>query len=362
MTLADDPRSLVFYLAYPGPGNLDGASRSLVDPQYVQKALDAVLEDDSFEAIELTSLKSKELQGKVAETLRGNGKRVAFHCEPVQWVNEENLIDPADLCCASEVQRRRAVDRIRRLLDEAAGYGADQVFVASGRNPATGMPYDQHSDRLQQQALHALTVSLRELGAEAKSRKMNLAVSICDAGSPDHGTYRHALIGPASRAISVLEPLRGEGLQNLGLAIDLGRLCLNGEGPEAVAGLAPYLQWVHASNCVPELGDVHPRFGAPNSRIGAEQLLAFMRALAEIDYEGPLGVAVRPAGSDVPEKVVRVALSLLNEAADSVDVAYALPLGFAYRSRDFLTEETFAKVTELRVQQPELARKELEKR
>src|SRR5262249_44205156 len=203
----------------------------------------------------------------------------------------------------SEVQRRRAVDRIRRLFDEAAGYGADQVFVASGRNPASGQPYDPQSDRLQQQALHALALSLRELAAEAKGRQMNLALSICDAGATGGGVYRHALIGPTARAIQLIEPLRGEGFDNLGVAIDLGRLWLSGEGVEAVAGLVPYLQWVHVSNCVPELGDVHPRFGAPNSQIGTEQILALMRALAEINYEGPLGVAVRPAGSEVPDKV-----------------------------------------------------------
>jgi DhnA family fructose-bisphosphate aldolase class Ia/sugar phosphate isomerase/epimerase len=362
MTLADNPRSLVFYLAYPGPGNLDGASRSLIDPRYLLTALDAVLEDEAFEVIELTSLKSKKLQAKVAQTLRGNGKRIAFHCEPVQWVNEENLIDPADVSCPSEVHRRRAVDRILRLMDEAAGYGADQVFVASGRNPASGQPYDAQSDRLQQQALQALTMSLRTLAGEARSRDLNLALSVCDGGSPDPGLYRQALVGPAARAQALLEPLRGEGYANLGLAIDIGRLRLNGEGAEVVPGLAPYLHWVHVGNSVPGLGDVHPRFGAPNSQIGPAQLAEFMRALAEVGYPGPLGVSVRPTGSDVPRSIVQVALGLLNEAANTIDVAYALPLGFAYRSRDFLTEETFAELTELRVQKPDLAREELAKR
>ena len=41
MTLAANPRSLVFYMAYPGPGNLDGASRSLIDGDYLLAALDA---------------------------------------------------------------------------------------------------------------------------------------------------------------------------------------------------------------------------------------------------------------------------------------------------------------------------------
>jgi DhnA family fructose-bisphosphate aldolase class Ia/sugar phosphate isomerase/epimerase len=362
MTLAANPRSLVFYMAYPGPGNLDGASRSLIDPSYLLAALETVLEDESFEILELTSLKSKKLRSQVAELVRGNGKRIAFHCEPVQWVNEENLIDPADLSCPSEVHRRRAVDRILRLLDEAAAYGADQVFVASGRNPASGQPYDQQSEALQQRALVALMMSLRTLAREARSRKLRLSLSVCDGGSPEPGLYRHALIGPAFRAVSLLETLAADGMENLGLAVDLGRLTLNGEGPEVLAGMAPYLDWVHISNCVPALGDVHPRFQAPGSRIGPEQLGLFLRALAEVNYAGPLGIAVRPSGSEVSERVVRVALSLLNEAADTVAVAYALPLGFAYRSRDFLTEETFAEITELRVQQPNLAREELAKR
>src|SRR5215813_10441654 len=115
MTLAANPRSLVFYMAYPGPGNLDGASRSLIDPKYLLAALETVLDDEAFDILELTALKSKKLRRQVAEAVRGNGKRIAFHCEPVQWVNEENLIDPADLSSPSEVHRRRAVDRILRL-------------------------------------------------------------------------------------------------------------------------------------------------------------------------------------------------------------------------------------------------------
>src|SRR5438132_6559678 len=181
MTLAANPRSLVFYMAYPGPGNLDGASRSLIDSKYVLAALEAVLEDESFEILELTSLKSKKLRRQVAEAVRGNGKRIAFHCETVQWVNEVNLVDPADLSCPNEVHRRRAVDRIVRLLDEAADYQADQVFVASGRNPASGQPYDAESDRRQQRALAALTMSLRTLAEEARSRKLRPVLSVCDA-------------------------------------------------------------------------------------------------------------------------------------------------------------------------------------
>lgn len=362
MTLTANPRSLVFYMAYPGPGNLDGAFRSLIDARYLLQSLDAVLDDAGFGAIELTSLKSKRLQAQVAETLSGSNKRIAFHCEPVQWVNEEGLIDPCDLSSPSEVQRRRAVDRILRLMDEAVGYGAEQIFVASGRNPATGQPYDQDNARKQQQGMFALMNSLRTLAGHARDHNMRLAVSVCDGGSPDPGLWRHALVGPADVALAVVEPLAAEGFDNLGLAIDTARLHLGGEGPEVVAMLAPYLQWVHAGNAVAGEGDVHPRFGAEGSQIGSGQLAQFMQALAEVQYDGPIGLAVRPRGGEVSENVVRVGLSMLNEAAHSIDVMYALPMRFAYRSRDFLDEETFAEITELRVNQPSLAREELNSR
>jgi DhnA family fructose-bisphosphate aldolase class Ia/sugar phosphate isomerase/epimerase len=359
MTLSANPRSLVFYMAYPGPGNLDGASRSLIDSRYLLASLDEVLDDDRFQIVELTSLKSKKLQAKVAATLNNSGKRVAFHCEPVQWVNEEGLIDPADLSSANEIQRRRAVDRIVRLMEEAAGYGAEQIFVASGRNPASGKLYDPDSDRVQNQAQYALMHSLRDLSRHAREHQLKLALSICDGGSPDAGLFRHALVGPTARALGVIEPLVAEGHDHLGLAIDTSRLHHNGEGPAAVAALAPYLQWVHVGNAVSGLGDVHPRFGAEGSQIGSKQLADFMRALAEVGYQGPIGVAVRPTSGEVAKSVINIGASLLNEAANTIDVAYALPLGFAFRARDFLTEETFAELTELRVQNPNLAKEEL---
>ncbi len=362
MSLAANPRSLVFYMAYPGPGNLDGASRSLIDGPYLLKALDAVLADKNFGAIELTSLKSKSLQKEVAKRVKASGKRVAFHCEPVQWTNEENLIDPADLCCPNEVQRRRAVERINRLMDEAAHYGAEQIFVASGRNPASPMAYDQTGAAVLEQAMLALAQSLRSLCADAKKRKMKLGVSLCDAGSPDPGLWRHQLIGPTSRAVALAETLRSDGFDNFGLGAGIGRLTLNGEGPETIPRLAPYLQWFYFSNAVPSRGDVGPSFASADSKVNQPLLVQFARALAEIDFTGPIGVAVRPVGSEVSENVVQVALSLLNEAANSLEVAYALPLGFSFRSRDFLTEETFAEITELRVQKPNLAKDELLKR
>src|SRR5262249_34985306 len=157
------------------------------------------------------------------------------------------------------------------------------------------------------QALAALTRSLRELASDVADRQMRLALSVCDGGSPEPGLYRHALVGPASRALTVMESLRGEGHENGGVARGQAPVALGGEGPEGVTALAPYLHWVHLSNVVLGQGDTHPSFSQPQSQIGPPQLAAFLHALAEVNYGGPLGVAVRPSNSEVPERVIRVA-------------------------------------------------------
>lgn len=368
MGLEKNPRSLVFYMAYPGPGNLDGASRSLIDPEYVLRHLDSVLQDKRFSYIEVTSLKSRTLRRQVAERLRTSGKKISFHCEPVQWVNEENLVDPADLCSLSQVHRQRAIERIVRLLDEAAEYGAEAVFVASGRNPATGQPYDSTSPHVEQQAEQALLVSLRSLAQESKQRKMKLILSVCDQGSTDPGVWRHQLVGPVRRAVAIAEALRSEGFEHVGLSLDSGLLRLNKETSQAIAHAAPFLLWFHVSNAVDKDGEpqrrgaTHPRFGVPGSLVQSSELIEFLRTLAEVGYTGPLGIAVRPVGTEVPDHVVNVAYDLLEEAADSLEVISALPLGFAFRARDFLTEEMFAEITKLRIAKPELAMEELRNR
>ncbi|MCS7168568.1 MAG: TIM barrel protein [Gemmatales bacterium] len=368
MALRHNPRSLVFYLAYPGPGNLDGASRSLIDPDYLLRHLDNVIADKRFHYLEVTSLKSHSLRQEVAQRLKKSDKKVVFHCQPVQWVNEENLVDPADLSSLSQVHRQRAIERIIRLMDEAVTYGAEAVFIASGRNPASGQPYDAASATVELQAEQALLLSLRRLALEARQRQLKLILSVGDRGCPDPGTWRHQLVGPVRRAMALAETLRGEGHENFGLALDSAVLRLNNEDAQAIAHAAPFLMWFHIANVVgangeaQRLGTTYPSFHAPGSLIGLAELVSYLRALAEISYQGPLSIAVRPIGAEISKHVVNVAYELLEEAANSLDVVSALPLGFAFRARDFLTEETFAEITKLRVEKPELIREELHNR
>jgi DhnA family fructose-bisphosphate aldolase class Ia len=126
--------------------------------------------------------------------------------------------------------------------------------------------------------------------------------------------------------------------------------------------------WFHVSNAVGTNGEparrgaTYPRFNVPGSLLQSTDLVNMLSVLAQVGYTGPLSIAVRPIGTEIPEHIVSVAYELLEEAAHDLEVTSALPLGFAFRAREFLTEETFAELTKLRVEKPELILDELKSR
>ena len=168
--------------------------------------------------------------------------------------------------------------------------------------------------------------------------------------------------------MALIESLRGEGYDRVGLALDSATLYLNNEGSQAIAHAAPFLMWFHVANAVGANGEpvrrgaTYPRFGVPGSLVQSPDLVQLFSTLAAVGYTGPIGIAVRPIGTEVPAHVVSVAYELLEEAANDLEVISTLPIGFAFRARNFLTEETFAEITRLRVEKPELIMEELKNR
>ncbi|HBR35650.1 MAG TPA: xylose isomerase, partial [Firmicutes bacterium] len=86
-----------------------------------------------------------------------------------------------------------------------------------------------------------------------------------------------------------------------------------------------HLWHVHIGNVVmkdpsmPAYGDVHPRFGFPNSENGVAEVTAFLRALFEVGYlqagKRPIvSFEVKPVGEEDPLLVIANAKRVLNEA------------------------------------------------
>ena len=113
---------------------------------------------------------------------------------------------------------------------------------------------------------------------------------------------------------------------NFGLLVDLSHLPLLRETPEeCIEALKEHIVHAHVGNCVvknPELpgyGDLHPRFGFPDSENDVNAMVRFLRALLNIGFlnsDNPpvLSFEVKPFGDEDPEIVIANAKRVLNEA------------------------------------------------
>lgn len=94
---------------------------------------------------------------------------------------------------------------------------------------------------------------------------------------------------------------------------------------EAIIPIKDYIVHAHMGNCVikdpklPAYGDLHPRFGFPDSENDVEQLTEYLRVLRKIGFineENPpiVSFEVKPFGDEDPDLVIANAKRVLNIA------------------------------------------------
>ncbi|HNZ38457.1 MAG TPA: TIM barrel protein [Candidatus Latescibacteria bacterium] len=369
MALDQTTLSIVHFMAFPGPGNTNSVSRSEADPAYLLGSIRTVLSDPYFGGIEITHIKSHEDRRAVADLIREmrpNGMEITFACQPVQLINEENLIAPSDISSVDDNEREKAVARILSLLEEAAEVGATKLTLLSGRDPAYGIEDAKQAAEIREMGRVGIVRSLDTICRVAKPLGITIVLEIFDNREEADGpkAFKGQFIGPTPDAVRLAENIRYErNYQNFGLLYDSSHMVLMQETPEALKALKPYLAHVHVANCVTSrtakdadqrYGDRHPKFGAAGSAVDSTVLAEFVQALVEIDYRGTIGFEVAPIGSESPTDVIATAKAFFDEARNSVNVAYARPSGYAFRSHRFFPEAALARVNEIRVEQPEL--------
>src|ERR1043165_2630069 len=82
MELQSNPKSVVHFMLYSGPGNTDSVLRSEPDEAYMLSSLQRLLDDPYFQIIEITHIKSARLRKKVAEAFKKVKKQPTFGCQP----------------------------------------------------------------------------------------------------------------------------------------------------------------------------------------------------------------------------------------------------------------------------------------
>ena len=373
MELLSNPKSVVHFMLYTGPGNTDSVLRGEADEGYLLSSLQTLLDDPYFQIVEITHIKSAKLRKKVADAFKKSKKQAAFGCQPVQIINEEHTIEPSDICSIEENERRKAVARILELLEEAADMGCTRFGLYSGQDPAqlNGPHTESRQEQLRELATRQLVQSLDEICKAAAKKKIDVLLEPFDrrANPPGEKAFKMCLVGPTPLAIDVAEQVRRDkGNANFSLCLDLSHCAIMGECPNAVRQAAPYMGFFHVANAVlnrnnpgglPRYGDAHPKFGVADSEVTNEVLEGFISALVEVGYAGPIGFEMKPVGSENPEDILAHTKATYDSARNSLDAAYVLKGNFAYRSHAYFTEEIFEEITRLRVENPELIKKEL---
>lgn len=369
MALEKTTLSLVHFMAFPGPGNTNSVLRSEADPEYLLGSMRTILADPYFGGIEITHIKSHEQRRAVAalfKEMRPAGMEITFACQPVQLINEESLISPSDISSVDDNEREKAVSRILSLLEEAAELGATKFTLLSGRDPAYGIDDPKQAADIREMARVGIVRSLDTICRAAKPPEIKVVLEIFDNRAEDAGpnAFKGQFIGTTPEAVRLAENIRYErNYQNFGVLYDSSHMVLMHETPEALKALKPYLAHVHIANCVTNrtakeadlrYGDKHPKFGTPGSAVDSTILAEFVQALVEIDYRGTIGFEVSPVASESPTDVIATTKAFFDEARNSVNVAYARPSGYAFRSHGFFSEAALARVNELRVERPEL--------
>lgn len=365
-------KSIVHFMAFPGPRLGRSTQLGEAPEKYLLDTLGWIASDPFFTGVEVTLIKDPAIRAKVAALLKKHKLHVTYSAQPVQLINEDQLIAPTDISSINELERRNAVRRLMECVDEAHEIGAQHFAFLSGRDPGTASGLKER-----RQATRSLIRSICELveygdkkAKELRRKPMTFSLEMFDR--LDGPRMKGQLIGPSPEARLVAEEVKVDNRHdNFGLMYDLSHMFFLGdgfdhEGVEVVYDLAPYLNWVHVANSVsdktdPRYGDTHVSMDYPNGNVTPAVLADFVRVLNEINFQGGIGFEVMPYGRQLSESVVNIAKSMLIEAMQQIPVNYALG-GYRFKTRRFFPEKLFFKITELKVSRPEIIKEQAEKR
>jgi sugar phosphate isomerase/epimerase len=230
----------------------------------ILETLQKIVEDDVFGAVEIAPPKDPQVRAKARSLLKAAQLRVVYL--PVLPMLLENLA----VGSADEAQRRAAMERMLRLLDEAIEFEAPLAMIMAPKD----VPVDERPAAL---ARFAEDVQQMCDYADARAGKQRLHITLENF---DRDVEKKRLIGPTIEAAAFADRIDRD---NFGLTVDLSHLPLLRETPaEALRA--------HIGNCVIDhrdsaiFGDFHPRFGHPEGVNNLPELTTYLRELSSCGF------------------------------------------------------------------------------
>ena len=239
----------------------------------------------------------------MAELLDYSGMRVVFAGGPPYAMQQ------IALSALEEGERRKSLDKAKRLVDDAYLLGAELHLITAGPDVA---PEDRG------RAKEYLAESMVALSEYTRSLALERAVTL-SLEPTDRDVHRNGLLGPTAESVEVLREVQRRG-GHVWLTLDQSHLAQLGEvAEESVALAQPFHVHMHVANCLlgdrdsPIYGDEHPRFGVPGGEHDVNDVTNLFESLWRhgfFDKPVPYGqrpivsVEVKPQEHEDPEIVL----------------------------------------------------------
>ncbi len=247
------------------------------------ESLKAICSDDYFDAIELKGFGKDNEKAKAL--LDQSHLKVCYGAQPRLL---STGLNPNDI---DEEGRKKAEATLIEGIDEAEYLGAKGIaFLAGKWAPET-----------KDKAYEQLLKTTRNLCDYAAKKGMMIELEVFD-----YDMDKSALIGPAPYAAKFAADMRTTH-SNFGLLVDLSHFPTTYETSQfVIRTLRPYITHFHLGNAVVKpgcdgYGDLHPRFGYPESANDTPELVDYFRVMkeegffnAEKPYVLSMEVTLRP--------------------------------------------------------------------
>ncbi len=259
-------------------------------------------EDDFFDVVEIKPYEP-EVMEQIKSICAQGGMSVGIAAQPALLGGKLSLNN------LDEAGRAAAIASVKGAIDAAYMMEARLAVCLSG-------PMPENENDLPA-AMDAMVDSCVQLCGYAQEKAGDYCVTL-SVEQFDDTTDKKCLIGPADLTVELAEKVK-EQVDNFGITADLSHLpMLPGSQFEILSALAPHIVHMHAGNCVSAdesfnlYGDLHPRFGYPNSDTDVPELVEFIKDLIRIGYfekEVPtdkpiLTFEVKPYDGDTSELIV----------------------------------------------------------
>jgi len=269
----------------------------------VLTSIKQIASDDYFDAIEVCKFASDEVREKAKKMLDAAHMTVCYGGQTRLLGGGPN---PNSL---DETERLAAVETLKEAVDEAAYLGAKGVAFLAGK----------WQEETREEAYAQLLKTTRAVCDYAATRGITINLEVFDFDMD-----KAALIGPAPLAARFAADMRMY-CNNFGLMVDLSHFPTTYETSKfVIRTLRPYINHFHIGNAVVKqgaeaFGDMHPRFGFPESANDTPELIDFFRVLKEEGFfcaDNPyvLSIEVKPWGDEDADIVLAGTKRVINRA------------------------------------------------